>query len=42
MADGLKLMTQQLAEIDGSVEEARQKQAATPGDAGRDTQFRRD
>ncbi|QDM32110.1 hypothetical protein FNL55_12760 [Tardiphaga sp. vice352] len=42
VADGLKLMTQQLAEIDVSVEEARQKQAATPGDAGRDTQFRRD
>ena len=42
VADGVKLMVKQLAEIDESVEEARAKQAATPGDDGRDTQFRRD
>ena len=43
VADGLKLMTKQLAEIDESVEEARAKQAAHPGsDDGRDTEFRRD
>lgn len=43
VADGLKLMTKQLAEIDESVEVARAKQAAHPGsDDGRDTEFRRD
>jgi hypothetical protein len=42
VADGIKLMTRQLTEIDESVEEARAKQAAAPGDDGRDTQFRRD
>jgi hypothetical protein len=43
VADGLKLMTKQLAEIDEGVGEARAKQAAHPGsDDGRDTQFRRD
>lgn len=43
VADGLKLMTKQLAEIDESVDGARAKQAAHPGsDDGRDTEFRRD
>ncbi len=42
VADGLKLMTKQLAEIDDAVEDARAKQASAPGDDGRDTQFRRD
>ena len=42
VADGLKLMTKQLAEIDEAVGEARARQSATPGDDGRDTEFRRD
>jgi hypothetical protein len=43
VADGLKLMTKQLAEIDESVDQARAKQAAHHGsDDGRDTEFRRD
>ena len=42
VSDGLKLMTQQLTEIDEAVNDARTKQAARPGDEGRDTQFRRD
>lgn len=42
VADGLKIMTKQLVEIDEAVEAARAKQAAKPGDDGRDTQFRRD
>ncbi|MGM4906242.1 hypothetical protein AB8B21_05800 [Tardiphaga sp. 866_E4_N2_1] len=42
VADGVKMMVKQLAEINESVEQARAKQAATPGDDGRDTQFRRD
>ena len=43
VADGLKLMTAQLTEIDEAVEDARAKQAARPdSDDGRDTQFRRD
>jgi hypothetical protein len=42
VADGVKLMVKQLAEIDEAVEVARAKQSATPGDDGRDTQFRRD
>jgi hypothetical protein len=42
VADGVKLMVKQLAEIDESVEEARANQEATPGDNGRDTQFRMD
>lgn len=43
VADGLKLMTAQLAAADEAVNEARAKQAAHPNsDDGRDTQFRRD
>lgn len=42
VADGVKLMVKQLAEIDEAVEAARAKQAVAPGDDGRDTQFRRD
>ena len=43
VADGLKMMTRQLAAIDEAVGEARAKQAAHPGsDDGRDTEFRRD
>jgi hypothetical protein len=43
VADGIKLMTKQLGEIDVAVEEARTNQAAHPSsDDGRDTQFRRD
>ena len=43
VADGLKLMTEQLTAADEAVAAARAKQAANPGsDDGRDTQFRRD
>jgi hypothetical protein len=43
VADGLQLMTKQLAAADEAVSEARSKQASHPGsDIGRDTEFRRD
>jgi hypothetical protein len=43
VADGLKLMAEQLAAADQAVNDARQRQAAHPGsDEGLDTQFRRD
>lgn len=43
VADGLKLMTEQLAAADEAVNEAKAKQAAHPdSDDGRDTDFRRD
>ena len=43
VADGLRAVTKQLAEVDEAVQEARERQTAHPGsDDGRDTQFRRD
>lgn len=43
VADGLKLMAEQLAAADEAVNDARKRQAAHPGsDDGLDTQFRRD
>ena len=43
VADGLRAVTKQLAEVDEAVDDAREKQASHPGsDDGRDTQFRRD
>jgi hypothetical protein len=43
VADGLKTASEQLAQADAAVAEAKAKQAAHPdSDEGRDTEFRRD
>lgn len=43
VADGLKIVSEQLAAADEAVNAAREKQAAHPNsDDGRDTEFRRD
>lgn len=43
VADGLKAASEQLAQSDAAVADAKARQAAHPNsDAGRDTEFRRD